>query len=329
MNPRMRSDQGAALVTVLVFLAVMSALAIVVVDAARFSIRRTANQTALTQARWYALGAESYAAQRISALRQVQETTRVDESDWQGRAFTYPLDRGAMTVTLWDGSNCFNLNSLVEVGEGGTYDASARGMVIFARLLDQVGVTAPDLPMALADWIDVDAMTRGGREDAVYGAESGRYGTGGVLIADMAELSGVYGFSDEIVAKIAPFSCVRPISGWPALNVNTLVPDQAILLTALFGADALSLSAARELVRTRPRGGWRDADEFWRAPQLSGVDASDAMRAQIALTSSYYVMSARVDLGDTVETDAALIRAEQGPRVIRRLFGAVSGRPAL
>lgn len=324
---RMPNDAGAALVTVLVFLAVMSALAIVVVDAARFSTRRTANQAALTQARWYALGAESYAERRIDDLKRRNEP--IDQSEWQGRPLTYPLDRGTMTLTLWDGSNCFNLNSLAEMGEGGTYEASARGMVLFARLLDQVSVHAPGLPLALADWLDADATTRGGSEEVVYGMQGGGYGSGGVLMADMAELQRVHGFSDELIARLAPLACVRSVSGWPPLNVNTLTADQAVLLTVLFGEDALSLGEARALIRMRPQGGWRDADEFWRMPQLAGVEASDSMRAQIALDTRYYVLSVRVAVDDMVETDVALIDAAQSARVVRRVFGAAGERPML
>src|SRR5262245_41230301 len=74
-----RSDSGAALVTVLVMLSIMAALAIVVVEAARFSILRTSNQQEMDQNRWYLMSAEAYAASKIENLRKAPDAARVDQ----------------------------------------------------------------------------------------------------------------------------------------------------------------------------------------------------------------------------------------------------------
>ncbi|UPT64647.1 MAG: hypothetical protein M0D54_09160 [Hyphomonadaceae bacterium JAD_PAG50586_4] len=60
-----KNDRGAALITVLTMMAVMATLAIVVVDAANMSLRRTGNMVRMEQTRWYLLGAEAYAVARL------------------------------------------------------------------------------------------------------------------------------------------------------------------------------------------------------------------------------------------------------------------------
>ena len=50
-------EEGVALMTVLLLVAVMSTLAVGILDDIRFSLRRTENARNVGQAQWYALGA--------------------------------------------------------------------------------------------------------------------------------------------------------------------------------------------------------------------------------------------------------------------------------
>ncbi len=154
------NDRGAALITVLTMVAIMSALAIVAVDAADMSTRRTINQTRMDQSRWYLIGAEAFAGSRLAAVQRRDEARPIDQADWQARAFTFPLDDGTMRVTLYDGNNCFNLNSVVQQAEGAGAAPSAAGIMQFARLLDLLGVRSDraGLGATLADWIDADTV---------------------------------------------------------------------------------------------------------------------------------------------------------------------------
>jgi general secretion pathway protein K len=325
-----RSESGAALVTVLVMLSIMAALAIVVVEAARFSMLRTSNQHEMDQNRWYLIGAEAYAAAKIASLRRAPDAARIDQDVWQERDFTYPLDDGVMTIRLRDGSNCFNLNSLVERDADDALVASARGQVQFARLLDLLDVRADRSPAAsLADWIDSDEQASpSGAEDAAYVGPEAGYRTANTFIGDISELSRVRGFDDEILRKIEPFACVRPSETPNQLNVNTLLPRQAPLLSAMIGPD-LPLADAREVIRSRPRGGWADLDAFLAHPRLAGLEITEVTRAQFATESRYYVVAVRVRRGDTGESSMALIDAGGGTRILRRVLGAASAESLL
>ena len=69
MKARLKGREGMALLTVLLLVAVMAAVAVLVLDDIRFSIRRTMNAETQEQAQWYAAGAESLARRQIDRLR--------------------------------------------------------------------------------------------------------------------------------------------------------------------------------------------------------------------------------------------------------------------
>lgn len=319
---RADNERGAALVTVLTMLAIMAALAVVVIGAADMSLRRTANQLRMEQTHWYLMGAESFATSKIAEMRAREADVRIDQAEWQDRAITFPLDDGVMQVSLRDGSNCFNLNSVApnpDAEEGGY---GVGGMLQFALLLDLLEIRSDRVALAaaLADWIDADSVPApGGAEDGP--GANGPYRPANAPMGDISELRRVRGFDDEMVARLAPFVCVRPTSRANALNPNTLLPDQAPLLS--MAIPDISVEEARNLIRNRPRGGWADINAFFNQAPLAGLELGELRRSSFSMQSDYYVMSARIERDGASEAGAALIRMQgQTGAVVRRVFGA-------
>jgi len=324
MHTKPDSEKGAALATVLVMVAVMSMVAIGVLDAARFSIRRTENQTQMDQARWYLLGAESYALSRIDQAIPFAQLDVATLGNWVGRTITLPLDNGAMQITVSDGANCFNLNSLVAQEEAGPTIASEAGQARFARLLSVIGIsTARQLAAAAADWIDADTVPAlGGAEDQAYGGSQAAYLPPNQLMGDVSELRSISGFDAGVVSRLSRLACVRPTTAPNAISVNTLRPEQAPLLSAIFGP-GLPLASAETVLRNRPVDGWPSLDAFFGDPRLSAIELSDESLSMFTLVSRWYVIGVRVHYADTVETSVALVDTVSGHgRVVRRVFGA-------
>lgn len=318
------SEKGAALATVLVMVAVMSMVAIGVLEAARFSIQRTENQAQMDQARWYLLGAEAYAVSRIDQALSLTQSDIASLGNWVGRTITLPLDDGAMQITVSDGANCFNLNSLVAQEEAGPTIASEAGQARFARLLSIVGIqSSRPLAASAADWIDADNVPAlGGAEDQAYGGSQALYLPPNQLMGDVSELRAINGFDPGVVSRLARLACVRPTTSPNAISVNTLRPEQAPLLSAIFGP-ALPLAGAESVVRSRPADGWPSLDAFFADPRLSAIQLSDESRGMFTLVSRWYVIGVRVQYADTVETSVVLVDTASGHgRVVRRVFGA-------
>lgn len=323
-----RNERGAALITVLTMVAIMSALAVVAVDAASMSVRRTFNQTRMEQTQWYLLGAEAFAISKLDDIRRAVRDGAASDGDWHGRVFSFPLDDGVMRIALFDGGNCFNLNSVVRQAEDESASANAGGVMQFALLLDLLGVHSDRaaLGATLADWIDADSLpSPGGMEDGA-GRRGEPYRPSNTLLADFSELRRVEGFSDDVIARIANHVCVRPTAAPNLLNPNTLTPDDAPLLA--MALPDIDVAQARGVIRDRPRGGWSDLDAFFSHPRLAGLEHSELRRASFSLEPVYYVMIASVEREGGRETEAALIRMRpQGGGVVRRIFGvAEAGR---
>lgn len=299
--------EGMALLTVLLLTAALAAVAVLILDDVRFSVRRAVNAESGAQAQAYAAGAERLAAARIARLRD--PIRRPAPEAWRGRPLTLPLDgEGTMTATLDDGQACFNLNSVVQgVGE----DLSARelGLAQFLALGRALGLEPGRIAAAgdaLVDWLDADAETRPlGAEDAAYG---GAYRTGGVLLAEVSELRAIRGFDADLYDRLRPFVCALPTTALSPINPDSLMSDEAPLLT-LLTLGRLPVPAARQLLAARPPSGWGGADAFWSQPPLAGLDPSDEIRAQAVFDPRWFRLRVEVEHGGARAVRTALLHA--------------------
>lgn len=316
MKP-MRDRQGMALLTVLLLLTIMSAVAVAILDDVRFSVRRATNLERQTQAQWYAAGAEDLARRRISRLIAAAPARTPLQPVWNGRSESFPIDGGTLTATIKDGQACFNLNSVV-LGVGEDLTARPLGAAQFRALGQTVGV--PDARMrsvvdALTDWLDADPATQPlGAEDGAYAGLSRPYRTAGVLLAEVSELRAVKGVDGETYRRLRPYVCALPTSRLSPLNVNTLMPEQAPLLTMLT-LGTVEPRRARQLIATRPRDGWPDPAAFWNQPGLAGLPIDPEIRDQITVLTRYFDLRIDVDLGGSHAVRTALLEAGADGRV--------------
>lgn len=312
---RPADERGMALLAVLILVAVMSALAVSVLDDIRFGLRRTANAQAVDQARWHALGAETLAKDQIRRLAEA-DLGFIAGGGWNGRVFRFPIEGGTLQARLRDGSNCFNLNSLVQ-GQGDLLQARGLGARQFVVLMTALGLPerqAELLAAAATDWIDADQMREaGGAEDEAYARGRRPYRTSGALFAEVSELRAVRGFAGDAYRRLRPHVCALPTTDLSPIDVNTLSPDQAVLLTMLTDG-ALPLDAARRVIERRPPGGWRDLSSFWGAEGLAEVVPGDAVVNQVALRPRFFLLDTEVVYGDADVVSSALFENVSGGR---------------
>lgn len=312
MKPSRREREGMALLTVLLLVAVMAALSVVMLDDIRFSVRRATNASAMDQAQWYGLGAETLALKQIRRLVDQDPVRTPMQPEWNGRAFDFPVDEGgAIRLTVRDGQACFNLNSVVS-GQGEALardDDGVRQFLALSRALGVAEARARAMADSLVDWIDTNNRAEPlGAEDGAYAGLSAPYRTGGTLLAEVSELRAVRGVSPEDYARLRPHLCALPVTGLTPVNVNTLTPDQAVLLVMMTDG-RLAEPAARRLIAARPPGGWTDADAFWGQPGLAGIAPSGAAHGQAGVVTRFFALDARVAHGGAEAVMSALIEA--------------------
>jgi general secretion pathway protein K len=303
-------------------LVVMAVLAVAVLEAARFSVARFDNQRRMEQARWYLVGAERFAAAQAFRASDSVESAALG-GQWEGQSVTFPIDGGALTISVWDGSNCFNLNSLIVASDEGYTVASPIGQIEFVRLLELTPAqvfSGQGLAAALSDYLDTDSIPApGGAEDS-FGGLGDEYQTANTLMGDVSELQRVQGFSAEVVAALSPHVCTRPQSAPSVLNVNSLRREDAALLAAAFG-EGLSVTAAEMVIASRPAGGWADVEAFLSNPLLRSIEVGDSLNGRFAVRPHFLVVNARVSWDGLEEASAALIEVGPSSRVVRRVFG--------
>jgi general secretion pathway protein K len=303
--------EGMALLTVLLLVAVMSVVAVAVLDDVRFSVRRATNAETQTQAQWYASGAEALARRQVSRLMRAGPARTPLTPDWNGRRYAFPIEDGSLAAVVTDGQACFNLNSVVQ-GFGEDLTARPLGAAQFVALGRAVGV--PDSRMravsdALTDWLDADSVARPlGAEDGAYAGLESPYRTGGVLLAEVSELRAVKGVDADTYRRLRPHVCALPTSALSPLNVNTLTEADAPLIAMLTGG-AVQGAAAKAAIARRPRDGWPNAAAFWGQPALAGVQIPDEVRDQVTVLTRFFNLRIDVDYGGGRAVRTALLEA--------------------
>jgi general secretion pathway protein K len=317
MRRRGTDREGMALLTVLLMVGVMSVVAVAILDDVRFSVRRTANVEFQSQAQWYAAGAENLARNQIARLLAGGPGRTPLEPEWNGRSMSFPIDGGTLTARITDGQACFNLNSL-GLGVGEDLTARPLGAAQFLALGRAVG--APDsriraIADALTDWLDADTTPLPlGAEDGAYAGLASPYRTGGAMLAEVSELRAVKGVDAETYRRLRPYLCALPTSRLSPLNVNTLTPEQAPLLTMLTDG-AVRPEQARAVIATRPRDGWPDVAAFWAQPAMAAVQVDPEAREQISVLTRFFDLRVDVELGGSRAVRTALLEAGSDGRV--------------
>ncbi len=316
----MRSDnpeeRGAALLSVLLLVAVMAVIAAIMLDRLHLATRLAGNGQAMTQARFYATSAETLAMARIKAMVDSSPDRTVDRGGLLGREFPLPLARGTAMARVDDAGNCFNLNSLVEADAQGVLKLRVAGLNQMRALMAGLGISAGESAIAsdaIADWIDSDnAPSPNGAEDETYQGSTTPYRTAGRLIGDVSEIRSVRGMTPQFYERMRPWLCALPAAELSPVNINTLRPDQALLLSML-APTAIPVDRARALLSARPALGWASAADAMRGLAVSEEAGGGVPQGQLQVRSRWFLLTQTVTVDSAVVEEQALIDVGNNP----------------
>lgn len=322
MRPGDPEERGAALLSVLLLVAVMAVIAAVMLDRLNLAVRLAGNGQAMTQARLYATSAETLAMARIKAMVDQSQERTVDRGGLLGRDFPLPLARGTVVARVEDAGNCFNLNSLVEADALGTLKLRVIGLNQLRALMAGLAIPEAEAAIAsdaIADWIDSDSTpSPNGAEDETYQGSAVPYRTAGRLIGDVSEIRAVRGMTPQYYERLRPWLCALPAAELSPVNVNTLRPDQALLLTML-SPRAIPAERARALLAQRPALGWAKAED---ALSGAGEGGGGIPLNQLQVRSRWFLLTQTVTVDSAVVEEQALIDVGNNPpRIAFRSWG--------
>ena len=321
LNP-LGSDRGAALVTVLLLVTVMSLGAVLTFDAMGFSIKRTGALRTYDQARQYAMGGEQLAVSVAETLNDAKPLMV------EPRAVSFAIDGGRIEGLISDASNCFNVNSLVSRRDVGTYVANEENGRQYIRLLVALGLAdrqAQELHATLTDWMDSDERALPlGAEDYDYAALEQPYRTGNGLIADLSELRMIKGYDSSLLQVLENYLCADDSTDLSAINLNSLTADEVPLLVALIGG-TFTFDMAAELILARPGPGYSDVADFWLDPILAGRQIEQAVRRQTTVRPHRFSSRIRVTYYDAVSHLTSDIKVDDSgvARIVRHSVGVL------
>ena len=155
----MKKEDGAALLSVLLLVAVMSAAAVVTFETLMHTTRTASKGRMAAQAEAYAYAGELYGAEQVVKLADNADAAALLGADANAQQISFPIENGTVTGRLLERTNCFNLVSLVTQQENGLYTANALAQQQFTRFLQAYGLgpaEARSIAASVADWQDSD-----------------------------------------------------------------------------------------------------------------------------------------------------------------------------
>ncbi|USE70668.1 general secretion pathway protein GspK [Pseudoalteromonas maricaloris] len=330
-------QQGAALVIVLFIVALAATIAAEMASSLMVQVQKASNIQTQQQAKWYSYGAEELVKRAlIQAKKDDPDSVNLDQP-WAREEVPYPVDHGTLSGKVTDLQACLNLNALRaksqtngndqggrQIGGKNTNPAHAALLELLKNIEDLPSNESEEaLADSVYDWLDEDSITyRSGAEEDEYMSNQMSYLTANNLMASVSELRVIKGFNPLVMEKIKPYVCVIPGSEELAVNVNTILPEQALLLSALI--PGLSKSGAEAIISARPKKGFTDINEFYTEVANQGVKDPNKTSKTFTINSNYFQLRATAVFDERRFSLTSIIETKDGKAyVLARKFGGV------
>lgn len=312
----MKQQQGVALITAVLIVALVTAAAVAMASRQQLDIRRTANIFNNDKAHLFALGAEDFARNVLEwdVTTKDGDDKKVDHlgEDW-AQVVSVPVEGAMLTGSLQDLQGRINLNSLVDK------DGKPNQVMLkrFKKLLRELDLNE-GIADAVLDWIDQNPDPTGhdGAEDDYYMLQDPPYRSAHGKMASSSELLLIRGVDYDSYLVLETFVTALP-KNETAINVNTAPAE---ILASL--SDNLTLADGELLVEERDEDAFTDKDDFKSRANLK--DDKDYNDALVAVGSNYFLINAMAEFDQSIsQLHSLLERDENGKvKVLMRSRGA-------
>ena len=330
-------DRGTVLLTTLLIMTIMAAITLALMEDIQLAVKRTINVQAYSQADWQADGAEDFVlaflANDFAALASEAKTALL-----QSRTpLVLPTPDGAITLTLKDASQCFNLNAVVQ--ESGEQNGNAA--LEFGRIGELLGLSqnqAAALTSALIDWQDPDQrQSASGAEDGTYLRKNPPYRTADTSLRGPEELRALHGMDEDLWELFRPFVCTGGAGDMPVINVNSLTADRIIILAAALSTSVSASEAvpvAETLIRDRPLTGYSNVSQINQILATADIGIETSPRLGVDVSAIFVEVVTQVGPAERVRTYRYDLKTAEGvdmdtPRLTYRGWGRETFRPEI
>ncbi len=305
-------QQGIALLSVVLITAVMVVSLTLFTEHVQKDARRQQNARLYNQAWWYGDSAEKVIASTLKELITIK-TVHLGQP-WATETY-YPIDGGTIGGVMVDQRACLNINGLLSDKRPGEVDKIAveQFQQLLTNLHELEGTeeqalvmnesTRKQLVSRVVDWLDADfdTVNADGAEDQDYIAGGSTYEqsyyTANAPFASLDEILQTGAINRQQLDALSPYICALPVPG-RKVNLNTLTPNQAPLLAALF-FNQINVEEAEKILSERPRNGFIGINDIYELPQMQEVNFSEQQSAflgkQLVMKSDAFLARIKVN----------------------------------
>lgn len=310
----MKQQQGIALITILVMVALATILAATIAKRQANTAENTAYLMRQNQSLLYAKSAEAFFSELL--VDDADNAGAVDslQENWAKPMPAFPVEDGFVSGTLQDESGKFNLNSLVN--DEGVPNPQAK--LWFEKLLLRVGLPEK-LSEAVIDWQDADDEISGtmGAENSYYQGLPQGYLAANSKFHNVEELKLVRGFEDQKYLQIVDYVSALPASD-SKVNVNTA---PAMLLASL--DPKLDINAVEQALQKRQANleHFSNINDLWVTEPFKQVspDVQSQVNALLGVQSNYFKAKIEVLLSERKrQFSSDLVRKDKTVYVVYR-----------
>jgi len=295
-------QKGVALILVLMVVAIITSVGVFSSNNLLSFSKFTNDLVNRQQAQWYAIGVESTASNFLEQ-RLKEKKRSIVIVDYDLPVIKVSMESVNIEATLRDLNSCLNVNSLIKkTPTVDKYIINQGGIDQYKDLLKVLNFNnfeIEGLVYSLVDWMDSDIFYSSsyGAEDDYYVRNDYLYRTANQPISILDEIYSVKNYSKEIIEILSPYLCALPEVGSTGININAISKDKPALLVMLFGEN-LSITSAKNILHSRPEGGFLDTEEFLSHPELAGIVVSNLTRSQLKVSSRFYLLETKVYTND-------------------------------
>jgi len=284
MRSRIKNQQGIALITILVMVALATILAATIAKKQSNTAENTAYLIRQDQSLLYAKSAEAFFSELL--VQDAQDSAQVDHlgETWAKPMPAFPVEDGYISGELQDESGKFNLNNLVKAD--GTPDENVQKW--FEKLLVRVGLPA-ELSQAVIDWQDPDDQPTGamGAESSYYQGLQPPYLAPNTQFHSIEELKRVRGFEGKNFDLIKPYISALPTTQSTKININTA---PALVLASI--DEKLDQHAIEEQLKAKSAKMeyFNSVNDLWSLDAFKNIDPDNKQRVMSLLDvkSNYF-----------------------------------------
>jgi len=287
-------ERGVILITVLLIVLVLSAIAMSIGNNFLLAFKRSIYQDLQANSFELFKNIESISIQRIEEKNRFGSQALTKDDSLFKDAFYFELPNGQLYAQISDASNCLNINSVVSLSNK-NYVQNPKGIAALKKYLMFKEFDERDIDSLIdqmIDWIDIDNQPRqGGLEDYFYTGplHTPQQYTSKRLFYDLSELKNLPAFRNFNWDDVSNYLCSIPLSGNSKVNINTLNMEDSELLSSLL--PNATVKDAEAIIASIPQEGFVDISQLML--EFPGVDFTNS-DATIFFTSNLFSIKSEI-----------------------------------